>query len=47
MKIWIHKTGFRRWWKYLKPTWLNCITWKKGQVKIYRWLWFGFYFNTK
>jgi len=41
MKIWIHKAG-GRWWNYWKPTWLNTITWKQGDKKIYRWLWWGY-----
>jgi hypothetical protein len=26
--------------RYFFPTWLNCITWKPGKPKIYRWLCF-------
>ena len=40
MKIWIHKTG--NWYEYFKPTWLNTITWKEGESKIYRWLFWGY-----
>jgi hypothetical protein len=41
MKIWIHK-GTRRWWTYWKPVWLNRISWKEGDPKIYQWLWWGY-----
>ena len=39
-KIWIHKTG--RWYHYWKPTWLNTISRKPGDPKIYRWLFWGY-----
>lgn len=42
MKIWIHKSNYR-WWKYLTPKWINPITYKDAGVKIYQWLWFGYY----
>lgn len=29
------------------PTWLNCITWTKGNLKIYRWGYWNFEFKTK
>ena len=49
MRIWIHKID-KRWWRYWKPTWLNKITYNvlkengtlTNDIKIYRWLWFGF-----
>ena len=41
MKIWIHK-GTRKWWTYWKPVWLNRISWKQGDPKIYQWLWWGY-----
>lgn len=41
MKIWIHKTD-KKWWNYYKPVWLNKISWKQGEEKIYRWLWWGY-----
>lgn len=41
MKIWIHKVD-RKWWTYWKPKQLNTISWKKGDDKIYRWLWWGY-----
>jgi hypothetical protein len=44
MKIWIHKVG--KWYRYFKPKWLN-ITKEKHEPKIYRWLFWGFYFNHK
>jgi len=40
-KIWLHKTG--KWYHYFKPIWLNSISWKYGQPKIYRWLFWGWY----
>ena len=45
MKIWTHKTG--RWYHYFKPKWLNTITWKAGEPKIYRWLFWGYHKNKK
>jgi len=42
MEIWIHKAAKHRWYQYWKPKWLNPITWKKGNYKIYRWLFWGF-----
>lgn len=44
MEIWKHKSG-GNWWNYWKPVWLNSITWKKGEPKIYRWLFWGYYFK--
>lgn len=44
MKIWIHKQHTKVWYKYFRPVWLNKITWKQGDKKIYRWLWFGYNF---
>ncbi len=41
-KIWLHKNGIP-WYRYLKPKWLNYISWKPGEKKIYRWLWWGYY----
>jgi hypothetical protein len=41
MKIWIHKAG-GRWYHYFIPTWLNTITRKAGEPKIYRWLFWGY-----
>jgi hypothetical protein len=41
MKIWIHKANKKRW-KYWKPVWLNKISWKDGEDKIYQWLWWGY-----
>lgn len=34
--------GFRIW-----PRWLNCISWEPGQLKVYRWLWWNWAFETK
>lgn len=42
MKIWIHQQHKKVWYRYWKPTWLNSITYKKGDKKIYRWLFWGF-----
>ncbi len=49
MKIWIYKHAPRAWYKYWKPTCLNSISYKLGSndKKIYRWLFWGFYFNNK
>lgn len=34
------KSKYRRsWWKYFRPKWLNSISWKEGDIKIYKWLW--------
>jgi len=46
MKIWKHKID-NRWWNYFKPKWLNTITWKEGEDKIYRWLWWGIFYQNK
>ena len=32
----------KRLFRYWRPRWLNCITHKPGQPKIYLWLWFVF-----
>lgn len=40
MKIQTYKSG--KWWKYWKPVWLNSITWKDNDIKLYRWLWWSF-----
>lgn len=40
MKIWIHKVG--KWYEYFRPKWLNTITWKEDEEKIYRWLFWGY-----
>ncbi len=31
----------RVWYRFLLPTWLNCVTWwmDTSKPKIYRWLW--------
>jgi len=42
MEIWIHQQHKRVWYRYFKPTWLNTITWKSGEPKIYRWLFWGY-----
>lgn len=42
MKVWIHKHAPRAWYKYWRPLWLNKITWKQGDTKIYRWLFWGY-----
>ena len=42
MKIWLHQTDKTNWHKYFKPVWLNSISWKYGQIKIYRWLFWGY-----
>jgi len=49
LKIWIHQQHKKVWYRYWKPTWLNSITYKKGDKKIYRWLFWGFTtpFNLK
>jgi hypothetical protein len=46
------KIGFRRrpWfpssWKYIKPVFMNCVTWKVGEDKIYRWFCFAIAIKT-
>jgi len=42
MKIWIHKHSPQTWYRYWKPKWLNTISRKEGEPKIYRWLCFGY-----
>lgn len=41
-RVWIHQQDKKGWRKYFKPKWLNSITHKEGEPKIYRWLWFGY-----
>lgn len=31
----------KNWKRYLKPYWMNTITWKDSGIKVYRWLIFG------
>jgi hypothetical protein len=44
MKIWIHSPT-KVWYKYFKPVWLNRISYKPEEQKIYRWLFWGFTLN--
>lgn len=30
----------QNWYKYIKPIWLNSISYEKGQRKIFRWTFF-------
>jgi hypothetical protein len=36
--------GYGKWYQYLKPKWLNKVTYKEAGYKQYRWL--DFYFTT-
>lgn len=29
-------------WRYWRPRWLNAISYKETDCKIYKWLWLGF-----
>ena len=43
MKIWIHKSDKKGWWKYWKPKVLNTVGVELDNTKpIYRWLWWGY-----
>ena len=50
LKISLHRTHNKFpniLWKYIWPKWLNCITWKKGDPKVYKWLWFAIWIPSK
>ena len=50
MKIGIHKVHNKFphiLWRYICPVWLNCNTWKLGELKVYKWLWFYISFKTR
>jgi len=38
--ITINKSCYKnhQWYHYLKPHWMNCITWQEGEPKLYKWL---------
>ena len=39
----IHKAKYKnsQWFNYIKPVWLNSISWEQGDPKIYKWLWWA------
>ena len=47
MKIWLHKAKHKNseWYRYFWPVWLNSVTWKEYEPKIYKWLWWGYTFE--
>ena len=48
MKIGLHKyhNGLPQIFRYIIPRWLNSITWKAGDIKIYKWMWFSISFGN-
>ena len=45
MKVGIHYMK-KNWRKYIKPVWMNCISWEQGDPKIYKWLIFVISINS-